>query len=102
MIKTFWHEGLRCFFETCNTSGVQASHAKRLRMQLIALDTAKQLKIWISRGFAFTRSKVSYEGAGQLRSMATGVLRSSSRMKTFMYWATRTITDNYVQSSPPW
>ena len=40
MIKSFRHKGLRNFFETGSISGIQASHAKRLRMQLAALDTA--------------------------------------------------------------
>ena len=40
MILSFRHKGLRRLFETGNTSGVQAAHARRLRMQLAALDTA--------------------------------------------------------------
>lgn len=40
MIKTFRHKGLGKFYETGNTSGIQPSHAKRLRLQLVALDTA--------------------------------------------------------------
>jgi proteic killer suppression protein len=40
MIKSFRHKGLRRLFETGSTSGIQASHAKRLRMQLAALDAA--------------------------------------------------------------
>jgi proteic killer suppression protein len=40
MIKSFRHKGLRRFFDTGHTAGIQASHAKRLRMQLAALDTA--------------------------------------------------------------
>ncbi|GAB3394600.1 type II toxin-antitoxin system RelE/ParE family toxin [Humibacter soli] len=40
MIKSFRHKGLRLFFETGSTAGVQAAHAKRLRMQLAALDAA--------------------------------------------------------------
>lgn len=40
MIKSFRHKGLRLFHETGNQSGIQASHAKRLRLQLAALDTA--------------------------------------------------------------
>jgi len=43
MIKSFRHKGLRQFFETGGTSGVQANHAKRLRMQLAALDTAQTI-----------------------------------------------------------
>lgn len=40
MIKSFRHKGLRRLFETGNASGAQASHVKRLRLQLAALDTA--------------------------------------------------------------
>lgn len=40
MIKSFRHKGLRSLFESGKTAGVPASHAKRLRMQLAALDTA--------------------------------------------------------------
>ena len=39
MIKSFKHKGLHSFFETGGLAGIQASHAKRLRMQLAALDT---------------------------------------------------------------
>ncbi len=40
MIKSFRHKGLQRFFETGKTAGIQAKHAKRLRLQLAALDTA--------------------------------------------------------------
>ncbi len=43
MIKSIKHKGLRRLFESGSTSGVQASHAKRLRMQLTALDTAQMI-----------------------------------------------------------
>ena len=41
MIKSFKHKGLEKFYESGNTKGVQANHAKKLRMQLAALDTAQ-------------------------------------------------------------
>ena len=40
MIKSFKHKGLRNFFESGNSRGIQAAHSKKLRMQLAALDTA--------------------------------------------------------------
>ncbi|MGI9150276.1 MAG: type II toxin-antitoxin system RelE/ParE family toxin [Limnohabitans sp.] len=40
MIKSFRHKGLQRFFETGNKSGIQASHASKLRLQLAALDQA--------------------------------------------------------------
>ncbi len=51
MIKSFRHKGLRKFFETGSTSGVQANHAKRLRMQLVALDTAQAVEDMDIPGF---------------------------------------------------
>lgn len=40
MIKSFKHKGLRKFFETGSASGIQPEHRQKLRMRLIALDTA--------------------------------------------------------------
>ena len=51
MIESFRHKGLRKLFETGNASGVQASHAKRLRMQLTALDTARIIEDMDIPGF---------------------------------------------------
>jgi proteic killer suppression protein len=51
MIKSFRHKGLRKFYETGSTSGIQASHANRLRMQLIALDTAQSVEDMNIPGF---------------------------------------------------
>lgn len=51
MIKSFRHKGLRRFFETGNASGVQVSHARRLRMQLAALDTAQTIEDMDIPGF---------------------------------------------------
>jgi len=43
VIKSFKHKGLRTLFETGKTSGVQPTHARRLRIQLAALDTAQAI-----------------------------------------------------------
>lgn len=51
MIKSFRHKGLRRFFETGSTSGIQTSHDKRLRMQLAALDTARAIEDMDIPGF---------------------------------------------------
>lgn len=40
MIKSFKHKGLRRFYENGSTSGIQAKHKNKLRMQLAAIDTA--------------------------------------------------------------
>lgn len=39
-ITTFRHKGLRRFFETGSTAGIQAKHAKRLRLILGRLNVA--------------------------------------------------------------
>ena len=38
MIKSFRHKGLKAFFETGSTRGIQAKHSKRLGMILDVLD----------------------------------------------------------------
>ena len=40
MIKSFKHKGLLKFFETGSAVGIQPAHKKKLRMRLVALDTA--------------------------------------------------------------
>ena len=51
MIKSFLHKGLRSLFESGKAAGVQASHVKRLRMQLAALDTAQVIEDMDIPGF---------------------------------------------------
>jgi proteic killer suppression protein len=43
MIKSFKHKGLKKFFESGITKGIQAAHSNKLRMQLTALDTATNI-----------------------------------------------------------
>jgi len=43
MIKSFKHKGLEKFYTSGSTQGIQANHAKKLRMQLVALDTAQSV-----------------------------------------------------------
>lgn len=51
MIESFRHKGLRKFFESGNAAGIQPQHAKRLRMQLAALDTARTIEDMNVPGF---------------------------------------------------
>ena len=44
MIKSFKHKGLQKYYETGSTKGIQSNHAKKLRMQLAALDTANTIE----------------------------------------------------------
>jgi len=40
VIKSFRHKGLEAFFTTGSKAGIQPAHAKRLRLQLAALDAS--------------------------------------------------------------
>ena len=42
MIKSFQHKGLEGFFRQGSKAGIQPAHAKKLRLQLGMLDTAKK------------------------------------------------------------
>ena len=44
MIKSFTHKGLERYFETGSTRGIQPRHSRKLRMQLAALNTAKNIE----------------------------------------------------------
>lgn len=44
MIKSFRHKGIEKFFNTGSTVGIQANHAKKLRRQLLLLDTASSVQ----------------------------------------------------------
>ena len=41
MIKSFQHKGIESFFSTGSKAGIQAIHARRLRLQLAKLDAAQ-------------------------------------------------------------
>jgi proteic killer suppression protein len=43
MIRSFAHKGLESFFTTGNTAGIQAMHAKRLRIILAQLNQARSV-----------------------------------------------------------
>jgi proteic killer suppression protein len=62
MIKSFKHKGLRRFFETGSTAGIQANHARRLRIQLTALDTAQVIEDLNLPGFRLHTLKGSRDG----------------------------------------
>ena len=44
MIKSFKHKGLRLFYESGNTKGIQVIHKQKLRLILGALDAAKKIE----------------------------------------------------------
>jgi len=41
MIRSFRHKGIEAFYRTGGTQGIQAKHAKRLRLQLARLSVAR-------------------------------------------------------------
>jgi len=51
VIKSFSHKGLKRFFDTGSTSGIQPAHSKKLRMRLAALDTAQSIEDMDIPGF---------------------------------------------------
>ena len=51
MIKSFRHKGLRRFFETGSTAGIQTAHARKIRLELTALETASIIEDMAVPGF---------------------------------------------------
>ena len=51
MIKSFRHKGLRRFFETGSTAGIQSAHARKIRLKLTALETATTIEDMAVPGF---------------------------------------------------
>jgi proteic killer suppression protein len=62
MIQSFRHKGLRRFYETGSLAGIQPQHAKRLRMQLAALDTAHVMDDMNIAGFRLHALKGAEKG----------------------------------------
>ncbi len=51
MIESFRHKGLKKFYASGSFSGIHPAHANRLRMQLVALDTAVAIQDMDVPGF---------------------------------------------------
>ena len=62
MIKSFNHKGLKRFYETGSTSGIQSAHQKKLRMRLAALDTAQTIEDMDVPGFRLHPLKGNRKG----------------------------------------
>lgn len=60
--KSFSHKGLKKFFTTGNQAGIQAIHAKRLRLILALLNDAQQLDDLNSPALRLHRLKGDYTG----------------------------------------
>lgn len=59
MILSFEHKGLKKFYETGSKAGIQAQHAKRLRLMLSALVTATSIDDMDIPGFKLHKLKGS-------------------------------------------
>lgn len=62
MIKSFRHKGLRRYYETGSTVGIQANHAKKLRLELTALETAATIGDMAIPGFELHPLKGARKG----------------------------------------
>jgi proteic killer suppression protein len=62
MIQSFRHKGIKKYFESGNTAGIQFRHSKRLRMLLAALDTAQSIDDMNVPGFRLHQLKGSERG----------------------------------------
>jgi toxin HigB-1 len=62
MIQSFRHKGLKRFFESGIAAGIQPQHGKRLRMLLVALDTAQSIEDMNVPGFRLHALKGAERG----------------------------------------
>jgi toxin HigB-1 len=62
MIKSFKHKGLERFYETGNMAGINPAHRQKLRMRLIALDTAVTIEDMDLPGFRLHPLKGDKQG----------------------------------------
>ena len=62
MIKSFKHKGLKEYFETGSTSGIQSKHERKLRMQLTAIYTAQAIEDVNLPGFKLHPLKGNRDG----------------------------------------
>lgn len=62
MIKSFKHKGLRQFFETGSTAGIQPEHRNKIRLRLAALDAASEINDMDRVGYALHPLKGDKKG----------------------------------------
>jgi len=62
MIKSFRHKGLQKFFEQGSSAGINAAHKTKLRVRLVALDTAQCIDDMDLPGFRLHQLKGNKEG----------------------------------------
>ncbi len=62
MIQTFKHKGLKLFFTTGSTAGIQQEHAKRLRRILAHLNAAEIIETMNIPGYRLHQHKGERKG----------------------------------------
>ena len=62
MIKSFEHKGLKKFFETGSTAGIDPAHRQKIRVRLAALDTATRIEDMDLPGFRLHPLKGDRQG----------------------------------------
>lgn len=62
MIKSFKHKGLQDFYENSISSGIQTQHRQKIKMQLVALDTATVIDDMDLPGFRLHPLKGNMKG----------------------------------------
>lgn len=62
MIKGFKHKGLKKFFETGSTAGINAKHSEKIAYRLMVLDNAKQIDSMDIAGFSLHPLKGDKQG----------------------------------------
>jgi proteic killer suppression protein len=62
VIKSFKHKGISKFFESGSKQGIQAKHSSKLRLQLVALDTARTIDDMDLPGYKLHDLKGSRKG----------------------------------------
>ncbi len=63
MIKTFRHKGIEGYFLRGSKAGIQASHERRLRLQLTRLDGARNPEDMNAPGWKLHPLKGKFQGA---------------------------------------
>ena len=61
MIKSFKHKGLEKYYSTGSLKGIQANHSNKIRMQLAALDSARNIEDIDIPGYRLHQLKGSHK-----------------------------------------
>lgn len=67
MIKGIRYEGLKLFYETGKAAGIQPAHARRLGLQLAALDSSRTIEDMDIPGFRVHALKGDRKGQFSIR-----------------------------------